>query len=144
MNKYEKMKTQRFVSTKKRFGCSSEIFDEFRELGEHSVEHFYVLSLNQKNEMLSWKTVAIGSPVECHVSPREVFTEALLQKAVRIAVLHNHPSGDPSPSPHDIALTRRLAESGELVGVPVLDHLVITSCGYSSMRDMGILAQESN
>lgn len=88
-------------------------------------EHFVVLALNARGGIVGYKVVASGSATACLVSPREVFRAALALDAIHIVVAHNHPSGDPTPSPEDASLTRVLKEGGNLIGVVVLDHLVI-------------------
>lgn len=123
-----------------RFGCSVDIFEAFRgRLGALQQEVVLVLGLNNKNELIREEVVARGSIDECLVGPREVFRPMIAEAAARIVLLHNHPSGDPSPSPQDVALTRRLAAVGDLVGIPLLDHLVIGRSSFSSLRDLGLL-----
>ena len=123
-----------------RFVCSADIFESYRArfcLLKHEV--FMVAGLNSRNEPIHELTVAMGSVSECHVDPPQVFRPMIAEAATRAILLHNHPSGDPTPSPHDVALTRRLAEVGELIGIPVLDHVVIGGSSYSSLRDLGLL-----
>ena len=87
----------------------------------------------------STTVVATGTLNSTIVEPRDVFREAMLGAAAAIVVFHNHPSGDPSPSPDDIALTRRLAAVGELIGIPVVDHIVLGDARYCSLKEIGEL-----
>jgi len=74
------------------------------------------------------------------VHPREVFQEAVVSRAAALVLFHNHPSGDPEPSAEDLALTRRLHEAGELLGIPLVDHVVIVDAGWVSLRERSELA----
>jgi DNA repair protein RadC len=124
----------------RRFECSVDIFESYRaRLGLLRQEVFVAVGLNSKNEPIEEKVVARGSVNECRVEPSDVFRPMIAEAAVRTVLLHNHPSGDSTPSPHDVALTRRLVKVGQLVGIPVLDHLVLGSNSYSSLRDLGLL-----
>lgn len=102
-------------------------------------EHFVVFSLDGKNRISSANIVAIGSLNQAIVHPREVFKSAILSNAAAILIAHNHPSGDPQPSAEDRAVTRRLKEGGELLGIKVLDHIVIGQPGYFSFVESGLL-----
>jgi DNA repair protein RadC len=88
-------------------------------------EHFIVLMLNRKNEIIGINTVSMGSLTASVVHPREVFKPAILANAAAIICAHNHPSGDPYPSSEDRALTARLVQSGKLLGIDVLDHVIV-------------------
>ena len=103
-------------------------------------EHFIVLLLDTKHRVNAIHTVAIGTLSQALVHPREVFKAALLANAAAVILAHNHPSGDVTPSPEDLAITKRLKDAGELLGVPVLDHLIIGDGGaYASLKDRGEL-----
>ena len=103
-------------------------------------EHFWVLLLNGKNVVGGLNLVSIGSLTAALVHPREVFVGALLGKAASIVLVHNHPSGDPTPSAEDLALTKRLCEVGDLVGIKVLDHIVLgEGNSFRSLADEGLL-----
>jgi DNA repair protein RadC len=102
-------------------------------------EHFLVLSLDTRNHLIDIHTISIGSLDSSIVHPREVFKEAISSSAASVIFVHNHPSGDPSPSEDDIKLTKRLAEVGQLVGIEVLDHIIIGDKNYFSMKSRGIL-----
>ncbi|WP_426448675.1 RadC family protein [Paenibacillus sp. S-38] len=102
-------------------------------------EHFVCLFLNTKNHVIGQETLSMGSLNASIVHPREVFRSAIKRSSASIVCAHNHPSGDPTPSPEDIALTRRLAEAGEIVGIEVLDHLVIGDRRFVSLKELGYM-----
>ena len=98
-------------------------------------EHFVVLFLNVKNEVLHSRTIFIGSLNSSIVHPREVFREAVKRSAASIICAHNHPSGNPAPSPEDIEVTKRLAEAGRIVGIDLLDHIIIGDHKFLSLKE---------
>lgn len=100
-------------------------------------EQFRILLLNTKNVIISCEEVSRGSLNASIVHPREVFAKAIKRSAAAIILVHNHPSGDPTPSQEDINITRRLVEVGRLVGIDVLDHLIIGDGIYCSLREKG-------
>jgi DNA repair protein RadC len=103
-------------------------------------EHFWALVLSTKNRLLRMVEVSVGSLNASIVHPRELFREAVRMSAASLVVVHNHPSGDPTPSGADIQLTRRLARAGEVLGIELLDHVVIGDGGaHASLRQMGVL-----
>jgi len=104
-------------------------------LHEEPEEHFCIFCLNTKNKIVGVHTISIGSLNVSIVHPREVFKAAMLNNASGIICLHNHPSGDPEPSREDIETTRLLVEAGEIMGIKVLDHVIISEQGYLSMKE---------
>ncbi len=108
------------------------------EMSHLEQEHLKVVSLNTKNYVLRHITVYIGSINSSQVRVGEIFKEALKQNAAAIIVAHNHPSGDPTPSSEDVAVTREIVEAGKLLGVDVLDHLVIGQGRWVSLRERGL------
>ncbi|WP_010270861.1 RadC family protein [Paenibacillus senegalensis] len=100
-------------------------------------EHFVCLFLNTKNHVLARETLSIGSLNASIVHPREVFHAAIRRSSASIICVHNHPSGDPSPSPEDIEVTARLADAGRIVGIEVLDHIIIGDNKYCSLKEKG-------
>jgi DNA repair protein RadC len=102
-------------------------------------EHFVCLYLNTKNQVLHKKTVFIGSLNASIVHPREVFKEALRRSSASVICLHNHPSGDPTPSREDIEVTKRLVEAGKIIGIEILDHLIIGENKFVSLKEKGYL-----
>ena len=111
-------------------------FRLFAWLGHEKQEHFCAAFLNSKGAVISTKVVHIGTLNMSVVGAREVFREAVRENAASIIVAHNHPSGDPTPSPEDISLTQRLCEAGNMLDIKVLDHLIIgESRNFSLMRE---------
>jgi DNA repair protein RadC len=102
-------------------------------------EHFVVLHLDVRNRVLKTSTVSIGSLTANIAHPREVFREAVDSGAAHVIVAHNHPSGDPTPSKEDKALTKRLKETGEILGITLLDHLIIGAGEFVSLKEKGLL-----
>ncbi len=105
------------------------------ELVHSDREILLSVMLTVKNDLIGVETVSIGSIVSANIAPRDVFKSAILANAVAIIVCHNHPSGELVPSDSDIALTKQIVEAGELLGIKVLDHLIVSNQGYKSMRD---------
>jgi DNA repair protein RadC len=105
------------------------------EMGLLDQEELRILLLNTRNEIVKRATIYRGSVSSAQVRPAEVLREAVRANLPSMVVVHNHPSGDPSPSPDDIALTRRLAEGAELLSIDLLDHIVIGRGRFLSMRE---------
>jgi DNA repair protein RadC len=95
--------------------------------------------LNTKHHVLAVHTVSIGSLSASIVHPREVFREAMYHAAAAIVLIHNHPSGDPSPSKEDICVTRKLIQTGAIMDIPVLDHIIIGDNKYISLKEKGMI-----
>jgi len=112
------------------------VMEEMRGLKQ---EHFVALFLNTKNQIIHRQTIFIGSLNASIVHPREIFREAVKRSCASIICAHNHPSGDPTPSKEDIQVTRRLVESGKMIGIEVLDHLVIGDRKFISLKEKGYL-----
>lgn len=102
-------------------------------------EHFGVLLLDSRNRLERQSIISVGSLNGSLVHPREVFREALIHAAASLILFHNHPSGDPTPSREDVAITGRLLSAGSLVGVEVLDHLVIGRGRFTSLKEQGLM-----
>lgn len=109
------------------------------ELRYRKREHFLILLLNTKNHLLSREEISVGSLSASIVHPREIFKVPLRKSAASIILVHNHPSGDPSPSQEDLEVTRRLVEAGNLLGIAVRDHLIIGDGCYFSFKEKGLL-----
>jgi len=103
------------------------------------VETFGLLALDARHRLRREAVVSVGCLTSSLVHPREVFQEAVLSRAAALVLFHNHPSGDPEPSAEDLALTRRLAAAGTLMGIEVLDHLVLGAGRYVSLKERGAL-----
>lgn len=102
-------------------------------------EHFVCLFLNTKNHVIAQETLSMGSLNASIVHPREVFRAAIKCSSASLVCAHNHPSGDPTPSPEDISLTSRLVEAGKIVGIDVLDHLIIGDGTFVSLKERGLM-----
>ena len=108
-------------------------------LQDEPAEVFAILCLTTKHRVIAYHEVSRGALDSTVVHPREVFKAALLANSAAIIAAHNHPSGDPTPSPDDADLTKRLAAAGELLGIPLLDHIVIGDGRYFSFKEAGRL-----
>lgn len=103
-------------------------------------EHFKILMLNSKGGAIGIHTVSIGTLSEASVHPREVFKPAILGSASSIIVSHNHPSGDTQPSKEDLSFTKQLVKAGEIIGIPVIDHIILTDDGqYTSFAERNLI-----
>ncbi|MHB9134721.1 MAG: RadC family protein [Armatimonadota bacterium] len=102
-------------------------------------ETFIVLMLDTRNQIIGLNIVSIGTVNASLVHPRECFKPCLLANCAAVILAHNHPSGDPTPSQEDLALTGRLKQAGELLGIPVVDHLIIGEYQFVSLKERGLL-----
>lgn len=117
---------------------SEDVWEAFGERFRHiSQEHFIVLLLDTKNRFITHRIVSRGTLDSSAAHPREVFKEAIRASASAVILMHNHPSGDPLPSPEDRAVTRQLVEAGSILGIRVLDHIILGAGAYASFRDRG-------
>ena len=133
-------RSQRATDTRPRLKTPQQIFTHvFPELGPLSREVFHVLCFNSRNTLLGDVRVAEGSHSSCLVEPRDVFRATLSTRANAVVFVHNHPSGDPTPSAADLALTRQLMSGAKVIGVLVLDHLIVGDGRYHSMAETGEL-----
>ena len=107
--------------------------------GSHGVEQFGIILLDTRHRVLRTSVIASGTTNTSVVEPREVFREAALGGASAIVAFHNHPSGDPTPSPDDVALTRRLAAAGVLMGIDLVDHIIVGDQRYCSLKELRAL-----
>jgi DNA repair protein RadC len=103
--------------------------------GSRGVEQFGIMLLDSKHRVMRAAVLAVGTLNSSIVEPRDVFREAAIGGAAAIVIFHNHPSGDPTPSPDDVALTRRLVAAGTLIGIDVVDHLILGDARYSSIKE---------
>jgi DNA repair protein RadC len=110
-----------------------------QQIRDKRQEYFVCLSLNGANEVIENRVVTVGLLDSNQVHPREVYADPLTDRAAAIIVAHNHPSGRLEASPEDIALTERLARVGKLLGIPLLDHIIVTRRGYLSLKQEGYL-----
>ncbi|GFE60600.1 JAB domain-containing protein [Geobacter sp. AOG2] len=121
-----------------RYSSPDQVFATFGFLRQETKEYFFAIHLDGKNRICCVDEVSVGSLNQSIVHPREVFKTALLSSASAIILLHNHPTGDPTPSREDIEITKRLREVGEIIGVRVLDHIIIGD-SYKSFVSYGLL-----
>ena len=108
------------------------------EMGGLEKEHMRVLLLDSRNHVLDVVEIALGSLNSAHIRVGEIFTPAVRRNAAAIIVAHNHPSGDPTPSPDDVAVTRAIVQAGKLLDIEVLDHLVIGQGRFVSLKERGL------
>ena len=109
------------------------------QLASQKQEVFLAVLLTTKNSILSTERIAIGSLNSAVVHAREVFARAIELSAASVVLVHNHPSGDPEPSPEDVRVTERMAEAGQIIGIKLLDHVVIGDGSFVSMKERGLL-----
>jgi DNA repair protein RadC len=102
-------------------------------------EHFKLILLNSRNKILYISSVSTGTLTTSLVHPREVFKEAITHSAASVVLAHNHPSGDPEPSEDDLKITRKLVESGKILGIEVIDHIIIGKNNHFSFREKGLI-----
>jgi DNA repair protein RadC len=122
------------------FRDPSDVFAHFHpQLRDAEQERFAVVLLDGRHRVLGEEVISLGTLTASLVHPREVFRPALRACAAGLILVHNHPSGDPSPSAEDREVTERLAAAGELLGVRVLDHVIVAERGYCSLREQGVL-----
>lgn len=108
------------------------------DIKDHRKEHFVALFLNARNQVICREDVSVGSLNASLVHPREVFAPAVGSSAASVILAHNHPSGDVTPSREDIELTRRMVQAGEIMGIEVLDHLIVASGRFLSMKEANL------
>jgi DNA repair protein RadC len=117
---------------------AADVYERYRYLlADSPVEVFLVVLLDVKHRLSQDACVSVGILNGSLIHPREVFATAVAKRAASIVLVHNHPSGDPFPSPEDREVTQRLRSAGEIVGIPVLDHVIIGSCSFYSFREEG-------
>jgi len=123
-----------------------EVYELVKRYAAFQQEYFILLTLNGSHNVISISIVSIGLVNRTIVHPREVFCRAISDRASAIVICHNHPSGAVTPSDEDRQITERIYRAGELIGIPLLDHVIFSKTGYTSMRKDGgfPLEQESN
>jgi DNA repair protein RadC len=113
----------------------ADIMPLIQHYSDRRQEHFLGISVNGANEVMNIRVITIGLVNKTQIHPREVFADALADRASAIIVAHNHPSGSLQPSPEDIRITGQLKEAGTILGVPLLDHIIFSSRGYYSLAE---------
>lgn len=130
----------RDIIAEQRYTSSQQVYEHYRfRFHDRKKEYVMALLLDGKNRVVREVRVSEGSLSQSIVHPREVFNPAVRDSAAAIILVHNHPSGDPSPSREDMELTRRMKEAGELMGIRLLDHVIIGDGSYVSLADRGHL-----
>ncbi len=133
----QRMATRR-IAQGDAIGDPADVYHHFYPRLRHALcECFYILLLDGRHRLSREVLVSKGTLTASLVHPREVFRPALREAAASIVLVHNHPSGDPTPSAEDLAVTERLVRAGEILGVGVLDHVVVAEQGYRSLREIG-------
>lgn len=129
-----------FSPASEKISKPSEIVPFLKHYAHRNQEHFLCVSLNGANEIISVRVVSIGSLTGTIVHPREVFADVIVDRAAAVIVAHNHPSGNTTPSEEDINLTDRLAEAGNILGIKLLDHIILSPRGdFLSFAQKGLL-----
>ena len=130
------------LSDMEKVAGSRDVYDVLQRIWSDRIDHveeFMVLCLNRANRVLGWAKISQGGLSGTVADPKVIFQVALKSNACSLILAHNHPSGNLQPSEADIALTRKMKEAGVLLDLPVLDHLILTSEGYFSFADEGLL-----
>ncbi|MFW6089368.1 MAG: JAB domain-containing protein, partial [Gemmatimonadota bacterium] len=124
----------------------TEVVERGRRLGpvlrDRKQEEFWVLYLDSQNRVLNERRITVGLLNSSLVHPREVFAPAISRAAASLILAHNHPSGDPDPSPEDLDVTVQMVESGRLLGIPVRDHIVLGDTTFVSLLERGLMVAE--
>ena len=102
-------------------------------------EHFKLILLDTRNKIIGISTISIGTLNASLVHPREIFKEAIIHNSASVVLAHNHPSGDPEPSEEDLTITKRLVDSGKILGIEVIDHIIIGKTNFSSFKERGLI-----
>jgi DNA repair protein RadC len=132
---------KRFLANKKSsiIMTPKDVFIELREIAEKKKEHFVVIYLDARNQEIKKEVVSIGTINTSLVHPREVFEPAVKNLASHIIIAHNHPSGNVEPSDDDLEVTKRLKSAGELLGIEIIDHIIVSKEKYYSFKEGGKL-----
>lgn len=133
-----KEEVDRYLKPFTRYTSPEQVYATFSFLRIEAKEYFFAIHLDGKNRICCVDEVSVGSLNQSIVHPREVFKTALLSSAAAIILLHNHPTGDPTPSREDIEITRRLREVGDIIGIRILDHIIIGD-SHVSFVNQGLL-----
>jgi len=116
-----------------------EIWEELKDLRDHKKEHFVIFYLDSRNQEIKREIISVGSLNANLVHPREVFEPTVRHLAAQVILAHNHPSGDPEPSEDDLEITKRLTESGKILGIEVVDHIIVVKNGFLSFKEKNLI-----
>ncbi|MEE9391936.1 MAG: DNA repair protein RadC [Planctomycetota bacterium] len=141
---YKRVRVETDEPIAKRISNSADAAQVMGFLRDTDRERFAVIHLNAKNKVLSYEIISVGTLTGSLVHPREVFKGAILANAAALVLVHNHPSGDPTPSAEDIAVTTRLFQAGNVLGIEILDHVVIGDSGHRSLAGLGLIPRTSD
>ena len=122
-----------------RIGTPADLLPHVRHYADRKQEHFLCASINGANEILNIRVISIGLVDRTPTHPREVFADALVDRASAVIVAHNHPAGSLEPSPSDIEVTKQLKAAGDVMGITLLDHIIFNRSGYFSFLEAGRL-----
>jgi DNA repair protein RadC len=132
---------RRFYSLKdRRITSPKDVYPLISHFADRKQEHFLCISLNGAHEVIFTRQITSGLVNKTVVHPREIFADPITDRACAIIVAHNHPSGNLEPSKEDVEITKRLRESGDVLGIPLLDHIVFSLSGYYSFVEHGVIA----
>ncbi len=127
------------IQNNKRITSADDVYNELKPFSTKSQEHFLVITLDGASHIINTRTVFIGTLNQSLVHPREVFADAIADRAAGIIIAHNHPSGTLEASRADVQITQRLKEVSKLVGIELLDHVILAKDGFYSFSDEGLL-----
>ena len=127
------------IRSNKRITSAAEVYEELKAFSTKNQEHFLTITLDGASHIINIRTVFIGTLNQSLVHPREVFADAIADRAAGIIIVHNHPSGTLEASRADIQITQRLKEVSKLVGIELLDHVILSKHGFYSFSDEGLL-----
>ena len=131
--------SSRFLDGKRTVRDTGDVIPLISSLAGKKQEYFISITLNGGNRLISKRVITIGLLDQALVHPREVFAEAIRERAAKVIVAHNHPAGDNSPSKEDVKVTENLSQAASILGIEFLDHIIITDTGYFSFREEGFL-----
>ena len=127
------------IRSNTRITDAKDVYEELKAFSTKSQEHFLTITLDGASHIINTRTVFIGTLNQSLVHPREVFADAIADRAAGIIIAHNHPSGTLEASRADISITQRLKEVSKLVGIELLDHVILSKHGYYSFSDEGLI-----
>ena len=127
------------IQNNQRITSAKDVYEELSSFGSKKQEYFLTITLDGASHIIETRTVFIGTLNQSMVHPREVFADAISDRAAGVIIAHNHPSGTLEASRADIQITQRLKEVAKLVGIELLDHVILTSGGYYSFSEEGLL-----
>lgn len=122
-----------------RISEAADVVPLLKEISEKRQEYFVCISLNGANEVIEKRIITVGLLNKTQVHPREVFADAITDRAASVILSHNHPSGELQPSESDLKIHRQLTEAGKILGITVLDHIIVSKKGYYSFQEHGLI-----